>query len=101
MGGDYTRFSFNPGQDHSAVFMQQGKVQLDADWNHLVEMFARRFRVETADIVGRCAYPTATGDGFKISVAGGNLMIGRGRMYVDGLLAENHGAGAVVYEPIW
>jgi len=43
MPGDYTKLSFKPRQDHSAVFMQQGKVQLDADWNHMVEMFARRF----------------------------------------------------------
>ena len=36
MAGDYTRFTFRPEHDHAAVLMQQGRVQLDADWNELV-----------------------------------------------------------------
>ena len=30
----------------------------------------------------------------------GQLTIGRGRMYVDGLLAENHGVDPLVFDPL-
>ena len=31
--GDFTRDTFNPLKHFSRVLMQQGRVQLDADWN--------------------------------------------------------------------
>jgi len=103
MAGDYTRFTHRPERDRSGVLMQQGRVQLDADWNELVEIVNRRTRVESVDVIGRCGVPTQTEHGFEIggSVAAG-LTIGIGRCYVDGLLAENRGAGEDwLHEPIW
>ena len=91
MSGDYSRKTFNPLRDFSGVLMQQGRVQLDADWNELVGIISRRLRAETTDIIGRGTVPKETPDGFKIEISGGTLTIGRGRIYVDGLLAENHG----------
>ena len=46
--------------------------------------------------------PRQTPDGFRVTASGGKLTIGRGRMYVDGLLAENHGdpADAVRSAPL-
>lgn len=98
MGGDYDRYSFDPGKDFSAVLNQQGKVLLPADWNELVAILDRRWRAETTNIMGRCAVPKEPQDlgqqeAFKIGIKDGNLTIGRGRIYVDGLLAENHGSG--------
>jgi hypothetical protein len=100
MPGDYMRLTFNPKDDHAGVLMQQGRVLLDADWNELVELLERRWRAETTDIIGRCAVPRETPDGFRITAAGGTLTIGRGRIYVHGLLAENHGTGPTEYDPI-
>ena len=57
MGGDYTRFTFDPVKDYSAVLNQQGRVGLDADWNELIEITDRRWRAETIDIIGRCVVP--------------------------------------------
>ena len=37
--------------------------------------------------------PRQTPDAFRVTVTAGKVAIGRGRMYVDGLLAENHGVG--------
>jgi hypothetical protein len=91
MPGDYTRFTFAPGEDHIGVLMQQGRVLLDADFNELVELLERRIRAGTLDTFGRCVVPRTTPDGFEIALAGGMLTIGRGRIYVDGILAENHG----------
>ncbi|MGZ5441115.1 MAG: DUF6519 domain-containing protein [Thermoanaerobaculia bacterium] len=90
MPGDYSRFSFDPRKRFSRLLMQQGKVQLDSDWNELVEILTRRDRVQANDVFGPAAVPRATTPtAFEITTAGTNdLAIGRGRMYVDGLLAE-------------
>ncbi len=100
MPGDYTRATFNPFEDHLGVLMQQGRVMLDADFNELVQIIDRRFRAETIDIIGRCTVPRETPDGFRIFFSGSDLMIGRGRLYANGLLAENHGTGALEFDPI-
>jgi hypothetical protein len=93
MPGDYTRFRFSVLNDASGILQQQGRVMLDQDWNELVEIIDRRWRAETVDIIGTGVVPKETPHGFEIQVVGGNdLSIGPGRIYVDGLLAENHGA---------
>ncbi len=33
MKGDFSRQTFSQGKHYSAVLLQQGRVQLDADWN--------------------------------------------------------------------
>src|SRR5215218_5807718 len=103
MGGDYTRFTFKPQRDHAGVLMQQGRVQLDSDWNEWVEMIDRRLLAETLDLSGRrCGVPRTTPHGFRIGRdADDRLKIGRGRIYVDGILVENHGTGDPEIEPVW
>lgn len=100
MSFDISRFTFNPLKDYAGVVMQQGRVQLDADWNEWLSELARRTQAGTLDILGRAAYPATTPFAFKItaSTSGSTnvLTIGPGRMYVDGLLVENHGDPATV-----
>ena len=93
MSFDISRISFNPWNDYQGVVMQQGRVQLDSDWNEWQAEFLRRIQAGTLDIFGRAAYPASTPAAFKIKISpfGNSLTIGAGRMYVDGLLAENHG----------
>src|SRR5262245_41078994 len=91
MGGDYSRKRFNPENHYQGVLRQQGRVDLDADWNEYVDLQDRRWRAETIDVIGCCGVPSETPDGFKIQGAVTNLTVGQGRIYVDGLLAENHG----------
>src|ERR1700734_811245 len=98
---DCSRFPFDPWNDYFGVVLQQGRVQLDSDWNECLSELARRIQAGTMDTVGRAVYPATTPYGFKInaSVDTNNLQhvtIGAGRMYVDGLLAENHGLPASV-----
>ncbi|MEQ1741701.1 MAG: DUF6519 domain-containing protein [Candidatus Nitrotoga sp.] len=109
MSGDYSRVRFDPRIDLSGVLMQQGRVQLDSDWNEWVAVLDRRLRAESVDTFGVHVTPGITGvavvspqtpDAFKIEAAGGNISIGRGRMYVDGLLAENHGGGATEFDAV-
>ncbi|MFB3921958.1 MAG: DUF6519 domain-containing protein [Terriglobia bacterium] len=100
MAGDYSRERFDPKLDFSAVFMQQGRVQLDADWNELIEILNRRLRAETVDIIGRCTVPKETPQGFQIGLSAGTLTIGPGRAYVHGLLAENHGKAPLEFDAV-
>lgn len=99
MSTDISRQRFDPNHDFSAVLMQQGRVLLDADWNEAVEILDRRRRAETMDTIGRCVVPTTTPEGFEIGLDGSTLTIGPGRIYVDGLLAENHGAAPLNWDP--
>ena len=100
MSSDISRQRFNPTNDFQNVLMQQGRVQLDAEWNEWNEIIDRRWRSETIDIIGRCVVPLETPDGFEIQLSGGSLTIGRGRIYVHGLQAENHGAGDLDFDAI-
>ncbi len=100
MSSDISRQRFNPTNDFSSVLTQQGRVQLDADWNEWNEILDRHWRSETIDIIGRCVVPLETPAGFEIQLSAGKMTIGRGRIYVHGLQAENHGDGNLEFDPI-
>ena len=108
MKGDFTRNTFKPGEHYTAVRMQQGRVQLDADWNEQVDLTAHRVQTETVDAIGSCGAPLHN-PGFGIvtdittlpaaeqaflnaqgitSVPTGNFLLSQGRFYVDGILVE-------------
>ena len=38
MSGDYSRKRFNPEKHYQGVLRQQGRVDLDADWNEYVDL---------------------------------------------------------------
>lgn len=95
MPGDYSRSTFDPTKQYSGVRMQQGRVQLDADWNEQADIQHYRDEIETKDVIGQCGVPKPTEengfkDGFKIGVAPGmqDLTIGSGRIYVEGMSCE-------------
>jgi hypothetical protein len=92
MGADLSRVRLDPLLDFAGVELKQGGVLLDADANELVGILDRRFRALASDVLGRARVSSTTPDAFLISVSAGALSIGTGRLYVDGLLAENHGA---------
>src|SRR4051794_2859726 len=94
MATDFSRVRLNPLLDYAGVELKQGGVLLDADANELMAVVDRRLRALASDTLGRTTVSSTTPDGFKITVAGGSLQIGKGRLYVDGLLAENHGAAS-------
>ncbi|MGD2087578.1 MAG: DUF6519 domain-containing protein [Candidatus Aminicenantes bacterium] len=109
MKGDFSRSTFKKKKHFHDVRMQQGRVQLDADWNEQLDITGHRVETETKDVVGLCGTPMHHG-GFRIftgleAVKGvkkkkpdsfvpvssklGNLFISKGRMYVDGILCVN------------
>ena len=108
---DTSRFTFNPWNNYNGVVMEQGRVQLDSDWNEWLAELQRRLQAGALDVFGygnppHCAvYPATTPFAFQITVAPdtsgvNHVYIGPGRMYVDGLIAENHGSSTtVVWDP--
>jgi hypothetical protein len=112
MKGDFTRDSFDPTKDFTRVMMQQGRPQLDADWNEQVAIFWESWRSFVSDILGHHAGPERD-CGFSILATGdfplppevmtlqeqerlqkklqgaGDFLIGGGHYYVDGMRCTN------------
>ena len=91
MTADLSRLRMNPLRAFAGVDLQQGRVLLDADFNEGVAIVDRRLRALASDVLGRTTVSQTTPLAFSLTPAGAGFTIGRGRMYVDGLLAENFG----------
>lgn len=100
MKGDFSRDTFDPSKHYTSVLMQQGRVQLDADWNEQQSIHHHRMAAGTRDVVGSSGAPLHDA-GFKITVAADSrsLVIGRGRYYVDGRLCENESEVGYASQP--
>jgi hypothetical protein len=99
MKADLTRTSFHPLKHYARVVMQQGRVQLDADWNEQVAIILRYMRALATDVYGRAGGPPHN-RGFTISAiadAKDNFSIGAGHYYVDGILCECEADPRVTY----
>ena len=98
MKGDISRDTFDAKKHYSGVVMQQGRVQLDADWNEQQDIHRRRAEIQDKDVVGAAGAPLHDA-GFQIATDGTSLTIGPGRYYVDGLLCENEVALDYLNQP--
>ena len=87
MKGDFTRSTFDHTKHYSGVRMQQGRVQLDSDWNEQVDIQMHLRKQRTEDVVGLCGAPIGNA-GFGLT-DNGKLMIGAGHYYAHGILCEN------------
>jgi len=88
MKGDFSRDTFDSKKHYNRVLMQQGRVQVDADWNEQQAITTYREETETKDVIGACGAPVHDA-GFGIATDGKTLTISKGRFYVDGILCEN------------
>jgi Family of unknown function (DUF6519) len=112
---DFARDTFDPIRHFTRVLMQQGRVQLDADWNEQTDLFLYALRTVITDMVGRrwgsfdFDIDPALNEGaggikqnsiqpnsFKIGQVKDShgrisidFSIGDGHYYVDGILCEN------------
>jgi hypothetical protein len=115
MKGDFSRTTFEPERHFKSVRMQQGRVQLDADWNEQADIGTYRVETGTADLVGACGGPLHDAafalvldpnelDAeekalFPKGLGPGDFLLGRGRYYVDGILCENEHAVLYTAQP--
>lgn len=90
MKGDFSRSSYDPRKHYRSVLMQQGRVQMDADWNEQLRIDQHVEHATTLDVAGPSGAPL-DGGGFRIDAKadGSDLTISAGRMFVDGMLCEN------------
>ena len=98
MKADLSRTTFDKARRYRSVRMQQGRVQLDADFNEQQDILNHRLEIETRDSLGPVAVPIDN-PGFGLSPAGTDLSLSAGRLYVDGLLCENPEASTVANQP--
>ncbi len=88
MASDFSRKTFDRSKNYSGVLMQQGRVQLDADWNEQLDIEQHRTHTETRDVIGESGAPKK-GNHFKIaSTNSAGISISEGHIYVGGLLCE-------------
>jgi Family of unknown function (DUF6519) len=105
MKGDFSRKTFDPDNHYSRVLQQQGRVQLDADWNEQVAIDAHLRETGVRDVVGPAGAPM-DGGGFRIEATtdGGRLVISPGRFWVAGILCELPGGvvslGTTIVTPV-
>ncbi len=102
MNGDFktdiTRDTFQPFRHFSRVLMQQGRVQIDADWNEQVDILLHYLRTFIGDVIGPFGGPD---DSFLVGKPGGSqpgpyqLSIHSGHYYVDGILCENEASNYI------
>ena len=105
MKGDFTRFTFEPSKRYTSVLMQQGRLQLDADWNEQMSIQNYLQQRQAQDMIGESAGTPATEAGFQIlptplptatnspptpqnAQNGEDLMIQFGRFYINGILCD-------------
>jgi len=102
MQADLTRDNFDLHKHFMRVLMQQGRVQLDSDWNEQVAILLHHMQTLATDLIGPHGGPFSDKPGFEIepgfkiilftdqgSIT--DLCISRGRYYVNGRLCENEG----------
>lgn len=89
MKGDFTRFTFDPSKRYTRVLKQQGRVDLDADWNELNDIFDSLDRTTRIDVIGECGAPSGAA-AFVVALngAGTDLTLSPGRFYAHGLILE-------------
>lgn len=107
MKGDFSRSTFDASKHYTSVRMQQGRVQVDADWNEQADIVAHQQRTLVQNLLGAAGFP-APADGFAISWADDShddtvpdVLIGAGRCYVDGILCENERPVRFTQQPGW
>ncbi len=88
MKGDFSRLRDNRRKGYSGVYMQQGRVLLDSDWNEQAALMQEAVRLLARDLFGPHGGPGKE-PGFKISKVDGKYKIGAGRYYVNGYMVEN------------
>src|SRR6266849_3060150 len=96
MKGDFSMDRFNPAKHYNRVLKQQGRVDLDSDWNEQAAISQYLLRTLIVDLLGPAGGPQ-NACGFELMLpppdnmppVAGDFVLSDGRYYVDGLLVEN------------
>ena len=102
MSGDYSRLGSRRWPIYDGTLLQQGRPLTDRDWNDLVAQLNRRDQAAVLDGSGPLMRSVAAPGAFKVTfdTTALDLKIAPGRIYVDGLLAENFGTGDLAWDSV-
>ena len=90
--GDFTRDTFDSSNQYSRVFMQQGRVSIDADWNEQVSILHHHQRTFAGAVIGPHAASWMLPMSFHVrAVEDEGLLVMPGHYFVNGILCENYG----------
>lgn len=84
MKTEISRNSLRPGARYSGVYLQQGRMITDADWNEQADVARARLASALLDLVGRGA-PGANG---AIDGTSGTPQLQWGKVYADGVAGD-------------
>jgi hypothetical protein len=118
MRGDFTHDRFDRTKHFNRVLKQQGRVDLDADWNEQAAISLHLLRTFITDVVGRAAAPRDASlsvvdwqvlsaaerkalEALGVKPAVGDFAVTPGRIYVDGILVESDAVVAYGAQPHW
>lgn len=88
--GDFTRDTFRAEDQYSRVFMQQGRVSIDADWNEQVSITNHYQRMLTTAMIGPHAAPWNCHNHFHLALTDERkYRLNGGYYYVNGLMCLN------------
>lgn len=120
MKGDFTRSTFRPQKHYSSVRMQQGRLQVDADWNEQADITAYLREQQSRDFLGQnvAAAPrtervnaqadpfenfrvslSTNGEDFDTAAESESFYIAAGRIYVNGIWCELQNATSYFSQP--
>jgi hypothetical protein len=90
MKGDFTRDTFDPKMHRLRVLQQQGRVELDSDFNEQVSILLYYMQGSIEDLIGPYGGPEHR-CGFEVTLAdaGNDFRLGDGVYYVNGMLCQN------------
>jgi len=86
MIGDYTKVPLRPAERWTGARMQQGRVLLDHEWNLNIDAAALGAQAALAAVIGPSGVPRGS-SAFEVAIAGEDLLVRAGRIWVDGLMA--------------
>jgi hypothetical protein len=88
MYGDFSQLTFNRAKSYTAAWSQQGRMQLDADFNEQNAILLDWMRTLATDFMGPAGGSTETA-GFEVTIEdNGELTLSDGHYYVAGIRCE-------------
>jgi len=90
MHGDFSRLTFDSAKQYSRVLMQQGRVQIDADWNEQASLLLEQIRTLARSLIGPVG---GVGAAFQVTPNDdrSDLVIAPGIYFVNGILGVSDG----------
>src|SRR2546430_3032455 len=92
MKADLGAVTFDPGKHFLRVVMQQGRVQLESDWNEQIAILVQGLRTLAADLIGPWGGSAGAFAVAPVGGSSGDFSLGAGHYYVDGIRVANEPA---------